>query len=853
MFTRKSFLFQWTHFSVSIMLLLSMMIGIAPPVRAAPTVGNPGIYTLDADFAGGTLVNVNYTDVPNQLQLDSIATPFDFIWVAASGRGTIVKIDTDTGVILGEYWSAPQNMAKNPSRTTVDSNGNVWAGNRDEATGGQGSVIHIGLQQNGQCVDRNGNGFIDTSAGLGDIKPWPNGGGVDSGGGVTTAKDECIIHYVRTAGTNVRTVAVDGSNNVWIGGLTNWVHQLHSGVTGAAIGLPFAHVGWGGYGGLVDANGVLWSAGDGGSGLLRYDPAASPPATFLPTPFSYGLTRDSAGNIWNTQWTHNRVYKYSPSGILLASHASGGSGARGIAATDDDHMWIANSYSNSVARLDNAGTLLATILVGDHPTGVAVDAAGKVWVTNLNSNNVMRIDPATNSVDLTIFLGAGAAPYNYSDMTGSTLIAPPTVGAWTIVHNSGISGAAWGKVTWNAVTPGDSIVSVTAASSADGVTFGPEEAVTNGGEVSVADGQYLKVMVAFQRATTDESPVLYDLTILANRPPVADANGPYVMNEGDTIMLDSSASSDPDGDLLTHAWDLDNDGIFETPGVTPAYFQPDGPATFPVAVKVCDPYGECATDSAMVEVTNVPPTANAGTDQTVYRNDLVTLSGTWTDPAAAYDNPYAWMWDLNGDGTAEESGNADYGTSIDRTTVFALEGNYTLAFGVTDKDGDSSSDTVHIAVLNRPPVCTAATPSLSTIWPVNHKFVPVTELGVTDPEGDPVVATITSIFQDEPVDTTGDGKFTPDGKGVGAATAEVRAERTGTPKVPGNGRVYHIGFAADDGHGGICTGEVRVGVPHDQSKPVVDDSALYDSTVTVSGGQGAPSDRLSVFLPLVHR
>lgn len=194
-----------------------------------------------------------------------------------------------------------------------------------------------------------------------------------------------------------------------------------------------------------------------------------------------------------------------------------------------------------------------------------------------------------------------------------------------------------------------------------------------------------------------------------------------------------------------------------------------------------------------------------------------------------------------------------YGTSIDRTTVFALEGNYTLAFGVTDKDGDSSSDTVQIAVLNRPPVCTAATPSLSTIWPVNHKFVPVTVLGVTDPESDPVVTTITSIFQAEPVDTTGDGKFTPDGKGVGAATAEVRAERTVTPKVPGKGRVYHIGFAADDGHGGICTGEVRIGVPHDQSKPVVDDGALHDSTGTASGGQGAPSERLSVFLLLVHR
>ena len=57
---------------------------------------------------------------------------------------------------------------------------------------------------------------------MGDIKDWPTGiltiGHLD--------QDECIIHYVRTAGTNVRTVAVDGLNNVWVGGLGNRVHQL---------------------------------------------------------------------------------------------------------------------------------------------------------------------------------------------------------------------------------------------------------------------------------------------------------------------------------------------------------------------------------------------------------------------------------------------------------------------------------------------------------------------------------------------------------------------------------------------------------------------------------------------------
>ena len=58
-------------------------------------------------------------------------------------------------------------MGRNPSRTTVDSDGNVWAGNRDEANGGRGSVVHIGLEENGQCVDRNINGTIRSIHGFG--------------------------------------------------------------------------------------------------------------------------------------------------------------------------------------------------------------------------------------------------------------------------------------------------------------------------------------------------------------------------------------------------------------------------------------------------------------------------------------------------------------------------------------------------------------------------------------------------------------------------------------------------------------------------------------------------------------
>jgi hypothetical protein len=82
-------------------------------------------------------------------------------------------------------------------------------------------------------------------------------------------------------------------------------------------------------------------------------------------------------------------------------------------------------------------------------------------------------------------------------------------------------------------------------------------------------------------------------------------------------------------------------------------------------------------------------------------------------------------------------------------------------------------------------------------------LVPVAIVGVSDPDGDPVHITITAITQDEPGD---------DATGVGSSVASLRAERDGG----GDGRLYRVSFAADDGRGGRCMGAVTVCVPHDQ-------------------------------------
>jgi streptogramin lyase len=658
------------------MLLIAGSIQLA---NAGHLSGTPATYTLDADFDDGSLINVVHSP-SDQLQLSDKTTAFNFIWVAASSRGTVVKIDTLTGDILGEYRTAPSGQGLNPSRTTVDLNGNVWVGNRNEfgfvnqdtialgvpaSSRSMGSVVRIGLVENGQCEDRNNNGTIETSTGLADIKGWSNAGLVDTLGGVSTADDECIINYTRVNATGTRHVSVDGNNDVWVSGTGAQLFDLLDGVTGQ-ITRQEPSVGFGGYGGLIDPNGVIWSA----RSLLRWDTLLTltgPNGGNWDGYFhdSYGLCIDSLGNVWNTQLSGNLIRKFSSAGVPIGTFSHGNFNAQGCVVDGNDDVWVAHSLiggTTTVGHLLNDGTYVGNVTLpgGNGPTGVSVDGAGKIWAANINSNNVSRIDPSLGpigadlvtpigAVDLTVDLGAGAGPYNYSDMTGSLLFGAPDNGTWSIIHDTGQVGIEWGIVSWNSDEPGDSSILVTAASSADGTIFGPAENVSNGSDLSVTDGQYLKVIVSFTRDSINgETPILFDLT-------------------------------------------LEN---------------------------------------------------------------------------------------------------------------------------------------------NRAPDCSLAGPSVDSLWPPNHKFVDIDILGVTDPDGDVISILIDSIRQDEPVDTFGDGKFTPDGVGVGTDIASVRAERSGNKKVPGNGRVYHIDFTADDGNGKSCSGSVTTGVPHDQGKQKVpvDDGPLFDST-----------------------
>src|SRR5260370_434885 len=149
-----------------------------------------------------------------------------------------------------------------------------------------------------------------------------------------------------------------------------------------------------------------------------------------------------------------------------------------------------------------------------------------------------------------------------------------------------------------------------------------------------------------------------------------------------------------------------------------------------------------------------------------------------------------------------------------------------MVYAIADDNVGNRSDVFVYEVPNLPPDVSRARPSLAMLWPPNHEMVQVSILGVTDPDCDPITITITRITQDEPTKGAGDGDTCPDAQGVGAATAQLRAERSGA----GNGRVYTIYFSATDAKGGASQGSAKVTVPKNNHEIAVDDGPAFDST-----------------------
>jgi len=294
--------------------------------------------------------------------------------------------------------------------------------------------------------------------------------------------------------------------------------------------------------------------------------------------------------------------------------------------------------------------------------------------------------------------------------------------------------------------------------------------------------------------TSKNTPVTID--VLANDD---DADGDTLSVTNLTAAAHGAALLNPDG-TITYT---PNPGFLGTDTFT--YTANDGTADSNVA-------------TVTVQVINTPP-VSVNDSASTFKNIPVTIAVLANDTDADGDG----LSVTNLSGAAHGTAHLNADGTITYTPNPGFSGLDSFTYTANDGTDDGNVATVSVEVVNRPPDCSAVSPSVAMLWSPNHGFVAVNVLGVTDPDGDATSITVDSIRQDEP--TEGNA---PDGKGVGTSSAEVRSERLGG----GDGRVYHIGFTADDGDGGACSAAVRVAVPHDQGlgSIAVDGGALFDST-----------------------
>lgn len=168
---------------------------------------------------------------------------------------------------------------------------------------------------------------------------------------------------------------------------------------------------------------------------------------------------------------------------------------------------------------------------------------------------------------------------------------------------------------------------------------------------------------------------------------------------GAPVTFDATGSYDPDGSIVSYAWDFGDGGIDSGAVVTHAY-ETYGP--YNVTLVVTDFDGLTGVETVAVRVLARPTVA--------FVSELsIPIMGAWvpfnasgsTDPDGTITS-YEWDW---GDGSSEV-----VGTFLAEHT-FAMFGTYTVTLTVTDSDGLTSESTASIDVFAAPTASFAFSPT----------------------------------------------------------------------------------------------------------------------------------------------
>jgi len=212
----------------------------------------------------------------------------------------------------------------------------------------------------------------------------------------------------------------------------------------------------------------------------------------------------------------------------------------------------------------------------------------------------------------------------------------------------------------------------------------------------------------------------------ANIAPTANAGGSYVISEGDSLNLIGTASSDPDLNTLTYAWDLDNDGNFGEAGepttVSPTVswstlqsFGITNDGTYTIGLQVNDGNGGIDSATATLTVNNVSPTITSTPTASISENTTAALTVFATDPVDAVTYSLSGGADQSLFTINSTTGVLSFTTAPDFESPTDNDGNNIYAVEVTAADGDGGTDVqaINISVSDQNDELPAVTPGQS--------------------------------------------------------------------------------------------------------------------------------------------
>lgn len=205
-------------------------------------------------------------------------------------------------------------------------------------------------------------------------------------------------------------------------------------------------------------------------------------------------------------------------------------------------------------------------------------------------------------------------------------------------------------------------------------------------------------------------------------------------------------------------------------------------ANQPPVSRVGGPYtAECRGAATTVQLDG-----SASSDQD---GDTLTFSWSSDCPDATFDNPTSATPVLTINSTAAQS--------------------CAVTLVVSDGQLTNASQTTVTVVDSQPPMLSQLAANPPTLWPPNHKMIPVTVTAVATDACDPApVYWIASITSSDPATGSGTARQ-PDIQITGAHTVLLRSERSN----PHAGRTYWLAVEAADASGNLTTNTAVVTVP----------------------------------------